>query len=227
MSELQTTSLDEKLRVIENLTKIITTESILSIYFYFLVYGPSTPAILKEKLGMKKTTLFRNLNVLKDEDLVEQLIDSNVKDKRHQIIYQIKHRIQNKTNIIITDELLEYSNKTTKQFILTNWKDALIKSPNFFSSILSKLFYQCVKSPPLFKHKQDVSPLEEDLKIGSPYQILTFSVFDGEPNSQELKEIMSLLDKIHKLKMKTDENKTKKLNNPIAFSITLLNFGKI
>ncbi|MHA2171824.1 MAG: hypothetical protein ACXAB7_18265 [Candidatus Kariarchaeaceae archaeon] len=208
-----------RLQKIEQVIRIIETESCLLIYFHLLIFGESTPAELRKNTNLPKTTLFRNLSLLLDAEFVAKYIDDSKDDKRHSTLYYIKTPLREISNLNVDSELENHAHNVTKISIVQHWQSLLPRLPVIFTKLCSTIFLHQDETAKV-RMTNRATLIDADLL--SKCNVMLFTLFDAEDNVEIIEHFNQFLQKIDPKKI---EPKTEGMQIPVALSINMLSFG--
>ncbi|MFW9914853.1 MAG: hypothetical protein ACFFGZ_04495 [Candidatus Thorarchaeota archaeon] len=204
--------LEEQLAKMKLLTKICQLESCLLLYSYLMLFGKTTPVELREKTGLGKATIFRNLALLLKAGIVEKEEDMAVADKRYSLHYYISQNLINLSKLLCSTELTNYAKATNQSQTVEDWLTTLETFPLTLNRFTSEhiLAMRHPSSPGLPSTCQKVA------------KIMVFRLEDVEDFSQlieKLKEFVNDLD-VHIIKGERDWKKP--LQRPAAISLSVV-----
>lgn len=194
------------------LAKICQLESCLLLYSYLMLFGKTTPVELREKTGLGKATIFRNLALLLKAGIVEKEEDMTIVDKRYSLHYYLSQNLLNLSKLLCSTELIDYAKATDQSQIVENWLSTLDTFPLALNRFTSELILAMrhPSSPGLPSTCQKVA------------KIMMFRLEDVEDFSaliEKLKEFAKDLD-VHIIKGKRDWKKP--LQQPAAISLSVV-----
>ncbi len=177
-----------------------------------MLFGKTTPAQMRKMTGLSKATMFRNLSLMLEAELIEKEEDESVSDKRHSLNYYVKEDLLEITKEPYSEDLKRYIQEQGKISILNEWVETLQTLPLTLNQITTKLL--------LTKQHRTAEIAEED--CDKLVMLLTFRVEDMN-NLKELKsKIQELLEVMKESKVKTPRNWKNPLKNPVTVSINVL-----
>jgi DNA-binding MarR family transcriptional regulator len=206
-----------KLQQIEQISRIIETDSALLIYFHLLIYGKSTPVDLQKKAGLPKSTTFRNLALLQEAGLVGKEVDEQAQDKRYRVFYQVAKSLSELSKLSITPELQKQAQEEGKHEVLQHWQALAPKMPVIFTKLCSTIFLGHSEMPPIQIQSKAI-----DIDLLKKCNVMLFSLFDAEDNPQLIEQLLEFLNSIDARKIRTP---TTGMKLPVALAITMLSFG--
>lgn len=121
------------------LTKIGTSESSLLIYSFLNLYGKTTPAALRNRTRLSKATIFRNLALLLQANLIKKEVDLSAKDKRYNLSYYITQDLLTKSKALFSEELRNFAITQGKSKVIQEWVAVLGKLPLLLNQFTSQL----------------------------------------------------------------------------------------
>jgi predicted transcriptional regulator len=104
-----------------------------------MLFGKTTPAELREKTGLGKATIFRNLALLLKVAIVEKEEDLTVADKRYSLHYYISQNLLNLSKQMCSSELIDYAKATDQSQIVEDWLTTLDTFPLALNRFTSEL----------------------------------------------------------------------------------------
>lgn len=184
------------------------------IYSYLMLFGRTTPAKLREATGQSKATMFRNLAMLHDAEILAKE-EVAVSDRRYGLHYYIATNLLDVTRQLYTRRVQEYAARQDDQEVLRRWILALETLPLTLNRFASEL---------MLKMAQTSSEAESDECVVIT-KMIAFRVGD-------IKEASLILDKIRELVGAFEEqgsakrrNWKKPLSQPATMIVNLVAMG--
>lgn len=205
----------EQLEKMVQLSKIMGLDSCLLIYSYLLLFGSTTPAKLREITRLSKATMFRNLALLFDADLIEKEEVESVSDKRYSLHYYISRDLMKETSELSVKSVMDYAQKEGKMEVITKWGIALETLPIALSRHSSQLIMQMVQTP--------TDNVQDDCVVISRF--LSFRVDEVEDLSALFHQIHDTIDRFDSMKSSKKRNMKKPIRMPVVMSISLTAAG--
>ncbi|MFX0114741.1 MAG: MarR family transcriptional regulator [Candidatus Hodarchaeota archaeon] len=170
MSSIQ---LEEQLSRIERLLKVTRQESCLSLYSYLMVFGKTTPADLREKIGISKATIFRNLALLSESGIIDKEEDPTITDRRYNLHYYISEDLMELSKqICCSHDLIEHAKEKNKAQLVIEWINTIETIP----LTLNRFTSQHILS---MRHQTSNGSPESCEKVG---KLMMFRLTDAEFN---------------------------------------------
>ncbi|MFW9993766.1 MAG: hypothetical protein ACFFD4_17100 [Candidatus Odinarchaeota archaeon] len=213
------------LKKIELYNKILQLESCLEIYFRLLINGKTTPAELRNKLSQSRATVFRNLALLLEADLITRESDEDVEDKRYMQVYRVKKPLNVFAKIAITKELEEHADRVNKKELLEQWKKILNQLPAIFMNVTTSIFVDQQEK------EEGITPVARPVdgvidKSLPCCKVSMFSVFDNEGEEEIFNLFNEFLKNLNLKKVQEKRNLERPMKDPVALSISLVRFKK-
>ncbi len=209
-----------KILQIERIIRITNTDSCFLIYFQLLIFGKSTPSELRKKTNQGKSSLYRNLSLLFDADLVGKETDQTVTDKRYQTYYYAKISLGEFSKVELREELLIFAKEKHKIGVINEYELLIQKMPIIFTQLCSTLF---LNQDPITKVKILNRANSIDSNLLEECNVILFTLFDAEENPQIIKKFSKFL---KSMDMKKIGRKQEGMRIPVALSINMMSFDR-
>lgn len=121
--------LEGRLESMEEMNRILTTDSCMNIYVYLMLFGKSTPANLRDVTGLSKATVFRSLAMMSHAGVLDQEEDPNAPDKRYAQQYFVSKDIMVINKELYSTELAAYAESHQKGSAVYEWLTAVESLP--------------------------------------------------------------------------------------------------
>jgi predicted transcriptional regulator len=109
------------------------------IYSYLMLFGKTTPAELREITGQSKATMFRNLSLLTEAELIEKLVDESVSDKRYSTYYYVSKEITKISKQLYSKKLKKFAEESKRGQVIDDWMTTIEALPLKLSRLTSEL----------------------------------------------------------------------------------------
>ncbi len=194
------------------LTKICNSESSLLIYAFLNLYGKTTPATLRAKTRLSKATIFRNLALLLQANLIKKEVDLSVKDKRYNLYYYITHDLLKKSKNLFSEELRNHATAQGNPKLIQDWFLVLEKLPLLLNQFTSQLML-------LMRHPSINGLATECQKI---IKMVAFRLDDVSDFNEVLIALTNYLKQFDSHQLRSRRNWKRPLTKPVALLISAI-----
>ena len=199
---------------IKQLLKIIDTESCLLIYSYLMLFGRATPAKLREVTGISKATVFRNLALLHDAEVLAKE-EVSVSDRRYGLHYYISKNLFDIAKRLYSKKVQKYAVESNNQALLDRWAIALETLPLILNRLTTELILKVAQLP---------SEAEPDECVVIT-KMVAFRVGNIDAAPLIIKEIANLVKTFDTQAGSKKRNWKKPLSKPAAMTVSLVAMG--
>jgi predicted transcriptional regulator len=216
MSSKTLTKSIKKLSVLERyeklkaLLKVLETDSCLQIYSYLLLFGKTTPARLREITGQSKATIFRNLALLYETDVLDKMEDPSATDKRYNLYYYVKQDLLKLVKTIYNSDVDSHAREDDKSDIISRWMISVEALPLTLSQFTNQMIaYSAAVSA------------NEDENCMALVKIISFRIGESEDLNELVKQMSELINTFEQKKNGLKRNFKTPLTRPVSLSISL------
>ncbi|MHA2141014.1 MAG: hypothetical protein ACXADD_05875 [Candidatus Thorarchaeota archaeon] len=199
---------------IKQLLKIIETESCLLIYSYLMLFGRTTPAKLREVTGLSKATMFRNLALLYDAEILAKE-EVSVTDRRYGLHYYISKNLLDVAKRLYSRRIQKYAIEKDDQEILQRWVMALETLPLALNRFTTQL---------ILTMAQTTSGIEVDDCIVVT-KMVAFRVGDVADAPKIIQMIRNLVEAFDTQGSSKKRNWKQPLTQPATMTVSLVSMG--
>ena len=210
-TSLNKLSVTERFEMLESLLKVLETDSCLQIYSYLILFGKTTPAKLREVTGQSKATVFRNLSLLHETEVLDKAEDPNADDKRYNLYYYVKQDILQLVKDIFSSGIEKHAIENSKQDILARWTNAVEALPLALGQFTNQFIMLSASTE---------STVTDSGRVAVA-KIISFRVGETDDLANLITQISNLVRTFESRKAKHKRNFKKPLNRPVAMSISL------
>ncbi|TFH09567.1 MAG: transcriptional regulator [Candidatus Thorarchaeota archaeon] len=205
----------DQLERIVQLNKIIGLDSCLLIYSYLLLFGRTTPAKLREVTGLSKATIFRNLALLFDAEIIEKEDVKTTSDKRYSLHYYIARDLMKEASELSLKPVMYYVKQEGKMDIIAEWGSALETLPIALGRHSSRFIMQIAQTP--------TDKAQDDCLVISKF--LSIRVDEVDDLSALFFHLHDAINRFDEMKSSKKRNMKKPLRRPVVMSISLTAAG--
>jgi hypothetical protein len=202
-------SLSERFEKLQDLLKVLETDSCLQIYAYLILYGKTTPAKLREVTGQSKATIFRNLALLYETGILDKIEDPSATDKRYNLNYYVKQDILKLVKLIYNSEVDKYARENNKSDVISQWMFSVEALPLTLSQFTNQMI----------AFSAATSATEENCL--ALVKLISFRVGESDDLNILMGQISNLISSFEQKKSKRKRDFKDPLNQPVALSISL------
>jgi DNA-binding transcriptional ArsR family regulator len=204
-------SILERFNMLESLLKVLETDSCLQIYSYLILFGQTTPAKLREVTGQSKATIFRNLAVLYETEVLDKVEDPDAEDKRYNLYYYVNQDILQLVRKLYSTELDEYAGVSNQQDVINRWTNAVEALPLALSQFTNHFIMLSAST----------ESTQNDGRCMAVAKILSFRVGETDDLGNLITQISNLVKTFESRKKREKRDFKEPLNQPVAMSISL------
>ncbi|KXH72412.1 MAG: hypothetical protein AM326_03480 [Candidatus Thorarchaeota archaeon SMTZ-45] len=199
---------------IRQLLKIINTESCLLVYSYLMLFGRTTPAKLREATGLSKATMFRNLALLSDAEVLSKE-EVDVSDMRYSLHYYISKNLLDEAKSLSSKGIQEYAAQTNNIGIFERWVMSLETLPLTLNRFVTEL---------LLSVTQDSQTTSKD-ECTVITKMVAFRVGDIANLTRIIEIVRNLVKTFDTESGSTRRNWRKPLDTPATMTVSLVAMG--
>jgi DNA-binding transcriptional ArsR family regulator len=196
---------------IKQLLKIIETESCLLIYAHLMLFGRTTPAKLREVTGLSKATMFRNLALLYDAEILAKE-EVTVPDRRYGLHYYISKNLMDVAKRLFSRSVQNYAVESGNQDLFERWAMALETLPLALNRFTTELILKVAQIP--------VEPDTDECIVIT--KMVAFRVGDITDTPVIIEKIRDLVKAFEKQGRTKRRNWKKPLSQPATMTVSLV-----
>ncbi|MFW9957102.1 MAG: hypothetical protein ACFFCT_03435 [Candidatus Odinarchaeota archaeon] len=203
-------------RRIKQLMKIIDSESCLRIYSYLMLFGRTTPARLRDVTGLSKATMFRNLALLSEAEILDKE-ELSVSDKRYNLHYFISRNLIDVMKEFHPKRIERSVIESGNQEIRERWLMSLETLPLTLNRLITELILTVAQK----------STGAETAECVVVTKIIAFRVGDIEDVSLIIRMVNDLVNTFDAQTGSKRRNWKKPLSRPATMNVSLIAFGEV
>lgn len=179
-----------------------------------MLFGRTTPARLREVTGLSKATMFRNLALLFDAEILDKE-EVSVSDRRYGLHYYISKQLIDEAKRLYSSRIKKHAIQSESQALLNRWVLALETLPLTLNRFTTELLLKVAQIP---------SEIESDECVVIT-KMVAFRIGDITDAPHIIKEIGNLVKTFDSQAGAKKRNWKKPLTNPTAMTVSLVAMG--